>query len=125
MRLRQLLMVLLDNAMRYSRAGGEVSLSMAQTAADHQGHSNLILTVVDHGIGIPADELPRVFDRHFRGADARRHSPDGSGLGLSIARLLAQAHGGNLDLTSAEGHGTRATLTLPMLDTASLNASET
>ena len=125
MRLRQLLMVLLDNAMRYSRAGGEVSLSMAQTAADHQGHSNLILTVVDHGIGIPADELPRVFDRHFRGADARRHSPDGSGLGLSIARLLAQAHGGSLDLTSAEGHGTRATLTLPMLDTASLNASET
>jgi two-component system, OmpR family, sensor kinase len=125
MRLRQLLMVLLDNAMRYSRSGGEVSLSMAQTVADHQGRSNLILTVVDHGIGIPADELPRVFDRHFRGADARRHSPDGSGLGLSIARLLAQAHGGSLDLTSAEGHGTRATLTLPMLDTASLSATET
>ena len=124
MRLRQLLMVLLDNAMRYSRSGGEVSLSMAQTA-DHQGRSNLILTVLDHGIGIPADELPRVFDRHFRGADARRHSPDGSGLGLSIARLLAQAHGGSLDLTSAEGQGTRATLTLPMLDTASLSASET
>lgn len=125
MRLRQLLMVLLDNAMRYSRPGGEVSLSMAQASADHHGRSNLTVTVVDHGIGIPADELPRVFDRRFRGAGARRHSPDGSGLGLSIARLLAQAHGGSLDLTSAEAQGTRATLTLPMLDTSSLGADMT
>lgn len=125
MRLRQLLMVLLDNAMRYSRPGQEVSMSVAPTAADTHGQRNLVVAVLDRGIGIPPEEMPRVFDRHFRGATARQHSPDGSGLGLSIARLLAQAHGGSLELASTEGQGTRATLTLPMVDAASLGAPVT
>lgn len=123
MRLRQLLMVLLDNALRYTRHGGQVSISLDQSAAQADGSASLVLTVADQGIGIPAEELSRVFDRHFRGAAARRLSPDGSGLGLSIARQLAQAHGGNLDLTSTEGVGTRALLTLPLLDAHRLGAA--
>ena len=67
----------------------------------------------------------RVFDRHFRGLVARQHSPDGSGLGLSIARQLAQAHGGTLDLRSEPGVGTRACLTLPLLDPLDLATTTT
>ncbi|MBN8488217.1 MAG: two-component sensor histidine kinase, partial [Burkholderiales bacterium] len=115
-RLRQLLLVLLDNALRYTRPGGQVSITLDASADDTDGVPSLVLSVADQGIGIPADELPRVFDRHFRGAAARRLSPDGSGLGLSIARQLAQAHGGRLELSSTEGEGTRATLSLPLLD---------
>lgn len=115
LRLRQLLMVLLDNAMRYSPAGGEVQLRLDARTGEG-GRRQLGVSVQDRGIGIPADELDRVFDRHFRGLAARQHSPDGSGLGLSIARLLAQAHGGTLELRSAAGEGTCASLTLPLLD---------
>ncbi|MBQ0929900.1 HAMP domain-containing protein [Ideonella sp. 4Y16] len=123
MRLRQLVMVLLDNALRYARPGGEVSLDLRHAAGGKDGSDSLVLTVADQGIGIPADELPRVFDRHFRGAEARRRSPDGSGLGLNIARQLAQAHGGRLELRSTEGVGTRAIVTLPLLDAADLGAA--
>jgi len=124
MRLRQMLMVLLDNAMRYSHAGDKVQLALQARTGD-DGRRHLTLTVVDRGIGIPAGELPRVFDRHFRGSGARQHSPDGSGLGLSIARLLAQAHGGTLELSSEPGLGTRACLTLPLLDPQDLAPAET
>lgn len=114
-RLRQLLMALLDNAMRYSPARAEVQLAVHAHTAD-DGRRQLTVSVVDRGIGIPAGELERVFDRHFRGQAARRHSPDGSGLGLSIARMLAQAHGGTLELRSEAGVGTCASLSLPLLD---------
>ncbi len=124
MRLRQMLMVLLDNAMRYSNARGEVQLALQASTGD-DGRRQLTLTVVDQGIGIPADELQRVFDRHFRGLVARQHSPDGSGLGLSIARQLAQAHGGTLELRSEPGVGTRACLTLPLLDQPDLAPTTT
>ena len=124
MRLRQMVMVLLDNAMRYSNAGGEVQLELQARTGD-EGRRLLTLTVADRGIGIPSEELPRVFDRHYRGLGARQHSPDGSGLGLSIARLLAQAHGGTLELSSEPGVGTRACLTLPLLDQQDLTVSAT
>lgn len=108
LRLSQLLGVLLDNATRYSRAGDRVDILIEAEPTE------LRVTVRDQGIGIPVHELPQVFDRHFRGALARRHSPDGSGLGLSIARSLARAHGGQLELHS-NADGTRAVLTLPRL----------
>lgn len=113
LRLRQLLGVLLDNATRYSRPGGVVELELQPVVAAAGDGELVELTVRDQGIGIPPHELPQVFDRHFRGERARRHSPDGSGLGLSIARSLAQAHGGQLDL-QADADGTRAVLRLPL-----------
>jgi signal transduction histidine kinase len=106
-RLRQLLLALLDNAIRYSRPGGSVSVHLRPEGPDW------CVDVQDQGIGIPPHELPQVFDRHFRGSEARRHRPDGSGLGLPIARALAQAHGGRLQLASPPGQGTLARLVLP------------
>jgi two-component system, OmpR family, sensor kinase len=108
-RLRQLLVVLLDNAVRYSRPGGVVQVE-AQTDAT-QGWT---VCIKDQGIGIAPADVPQVFDRHFRSAAARRHRADGSGLGLAIGRLLAQAHGGRIALQSEEHVGTTVTLWLPL-----------
>ena len=107
-RLRQLLVLLLDNAIRYSAEGAQVNLQTLTEGKYWQAR------VQDHGIGIAADELPRVFERHFRGEQARRHRADGVGLGLSLARVLAQAHGGTLDIASAVGQGTIVSLRLPL-----------
>ena len=114
LRLRQLLGVLLDNATRYSKPGGQVQIRVWAQAHAAGEPSTVHVTVSDQGIGIPAHELPQVFDRHFRGALARSHSPDGSGLGLSIAHALAQAHGGQLQLRSVNG-STEAALSLPLV----------
>ncbi len=114
LRLRQLLGVLLDNATRYSKPGGQVQIRVTAHAHAAGESSTVHVTVSDEGIGIPAHELPQVFDRHFRGALARSHSQDGSGLGLSIAHALAQAHGGQLQLRSGNG-GTQAVLSLPLV----------
>lgn len=122
LRVRQLLLVLLDNAVRYSHAGGRVHVRVRH-ADDADGTGWAEVEVRDEGIGIGPDELPRVFDRHFRGEAARRHRADGSGLGLSIAEALATGHGGTLTLCSEPGVGTTATLRLP-LATARAGTSE-
>ena len=70
-----------------------------------------VLQVTDTGVGIPADELPHIFDRFWRGQGAARVSD--SGIGLSVAAELARAHGGQLTASSQPGHGTEMTLTLP------------
>lgn len=112
-RLTQLLLLLLDNAVRYSQPGGVV-----RWRASNQGDW-LVLEVKDQGIGIPPNELAQIFERHFRGEVARRHRASGSGLGLPIARALAQAHGGSLEIHSqfagpdAAG-STTAVLRLPL-----------
>lgn len=111
-RLRQLLLILLDNAIHYSRTAGTVEIRVATSGG---ASSQWWVEVRDEGIGIAAGDLPRVFDRHFRGASARQYRPDGSGLGLPIARALAQAHGGSVELRSAPGQGTVARLSLPAL----------
>ncbi len=109
-RLRQLFMVLLDNAVHYTPAGGRVRISASRPPGLWR------VVIDDTGVGIGADELPHVFERRFRGAAARERRPEGSGLGLPLARDIALAHGGSLDLGSAPGAGTRATLTLPPLE---------
>ena len=69
---------------------------------------------VDTGIGIPAEHLPRVFDRFYRVDPSRSPETDGTGLGLAICRSIAEAHGGRLEIDSNMGEGTRATLLLPV-----------
>lgn len=110
-RLRQLLLILLDNAVRYSPDGSTVQLRLL---APGHGGTHCVVEVADEGIGIAAHELPQVFDRQFRGEAARRQRPDGSGLGLSIAQALVRAHGGRIELTSTPGQGTLARLLLPV-----------
>lgn len=112
-RLTQLLLLLLDNAVRYSRSGGVVRWRVSNQ------DDWLVLEIKDHGIGIPPQELAQIFERHFRGRVARQHRASGSGLGLPIARALAQAHGGTLEISSQfagpEAAGsTTAVLRLPL-----------
>lgn len=105
LRLRQLLMVLLDNAVRYGGRNGRVHVACMPTP------SGVVVRVEDNGMGIPEEELERVFERFVRGSNAL---PGGSGLGLPVAKAIAEAHGGALSLTSREGDGTLATVTLPV-----------
>ncbi len=116
-RLRQLLLLLLDNAVRYSHPGGRVRVRLGAAPGDPAEPAwaapHWVVLVEDEGIGIAAHELPRVFERHFRGAAARTHSAEGSGLGLTLAEALARGHGGTLELASTPGRGTVARLRLP------------
>ena len=113
-RLRQLFTLLLDNAVRYSHPEGLVQVRTRQVA-DQEAGLLWELCIADQGIGIDADELPRLFERNFRGTRARLHRADGSGLGLPIAATLARAHGGRIDVNSQPGGGTAITLRLPIL----------
>lgn len=110
-RLRQLLLALVDNAVRYSRPGGTVRIAARAVAGDTPVAE---VTIRDSGIGIDAGELSKIFDRGYRAPNARSHRSDGSGLGLPIARILARGHGGSIELTSETGAGTLATVTLPL-----------
>jgi two-component system sensor histidine kinase BaeS len=103
--MHQVVTNLLGNALKFTPAGGTVTISTSE------GGQNAVLEVADTGIGIPADELPRIFDRFWRGRAAAQTS--GSGIGLAVAAELAQAHGGTLAAASQPGDGTRLTLTLP------------
>ena len=97
---------LLGNAIKFTPAGGRVLLS-ARPCRDA-----LIMSVADDGPGIPPEELPRLAERHFRGAHSR--GIDGSGLGLFIVRAVVEAHGGHLRVASGNGRGTTVTVTLPL-----------
>lgn len=104
---RRLLMILLDNAIKFAPSGGEVRLSVA--AAD--GAATLV--VEDNGIGISADQLPHVFDRFYRGDPARGRS-EGAGLGLSIARWIADVHRAEISMRPAAPRGTRVEVRFPI-----------
>ena len=113
-RLRQLLVALLDNAVRYSRRDGEVRVELNRSMSS-ENVPYCEIRVIDQGIGIPEAELARVFERNFRGESARLYRADGSGLGLSIAKWLAKAHGGDIEIKSVPDLGTTAILRLPLL----------
>jgi two-component system sensor histidine kinase BaeS len=105
-RLHHVITNLLTNALKFTPAGGRVTIATWPAGTD------AALTVTDTGTGIPADELPHIFDRFWRGRQASQTS--GSGIGLAIADELTQAHGGQLSATSQLGQGTQMTLTLPL-----------
>ena len=105
-------MILLDNAVKFTPPGGRVSL----TVTAPEGRATLV--VQDTGIGIPPDQIDRVFDRFYRGDPARTRvsgveSRGGAGLGLSIARWIADAHDATIAIESPPNGGTRATVVFP------------
>ncbi|ASF47196.1 sensor histidine kinase [Methylovulum psychrotolerans] len=108
-RLRQVLFILGDNACRYSKPGGHIAVCLA--ADGHQA----IISLSDQGIGIPAQDLERIFDRHFRSNNALSSRNDGSGLGLPMAKAILQAHGGQVSVASTEQQGSTFTVTLPLI----------
>ena len=106
-RLRELLTVLLDNAVKYTDAGGRVDVSVRKE------HRKAIITVSDNGPGIPSEALPHVFDRFYRVDEARSRESGGTGLGLAIARHIVEAHSGTIDVESKIREGTVVTVELP------------
>ncbi len=107
-RLKQLLLNLVDNGIKYTQPGGVVRLSLAKDNAWAQ------LTVSDTGIGIPAEDLPHIFDRFYRVDKARGRAQGGSGLGLAIVKWIVQAHGGGIQVDSTPGQGTTFRVSLPL-----------
>jgi heavy metal sensor kinase len=104
--LRRLLFNLVDNAIKFTAAGGNVMIKTAR------GDGEARITVTDTGIGIAPEDLPHVFQRFYRVDSAS--GQDGTGLGLAIARSIAEAHGGSIAIESTIGVGTRAIVTLPL-----------
>jgi two-component system, OmpR family, sensor histidine kinase SenX3 len=109
---------LIDNAIKYSDPGSEVVVSVSST-----GERGLI-GVRDHGIGIPAADVERIFERFYRVDRARSRDTGGTGLGLSIVRHVVQAHGGEVGVDSKEGEGSVFTLVLPLTTGSARNLSE-
>jgi two-component system, OmpR family, sensor kinase len=107
-RLKQLMLNLVENGMKYTPKGGKVMISLSQTNGWAQ------IGVEDTGMGIPAEDLPFIFDRFYRVDKARNRAQGGSGLGLSIAKWVAQAHGGDIHVESEVNKGTRFTVVLPV-----------
>jgi two-component system phosphate regulon sensor histidine kinase PhoR len=106
-RLKQIVVNLLDNAIRFTPRGGTVSL---RTASDDAGS---ILEVSDSGIGIPQSSIAQVFDRFFRVDEARSREDGGAGLGLSIVKSICSAHGAEIDVTSQLGAGSSFRVKFP------------
>ena len=106
-RLKQLVLILVDTAIKYTPATGRVALSLRRDG------STARLTVRDTGIGIAPEALPHVFERFYRADSARSRGAGGTGLGLSIARWIAMQHGGTIELESVPGRGTTALVTFP------------
>jgi signal transduction histidine kinase len=106
-RLVQVLGNLVGNALRYTLEGGHVTLAARQQAG------GIRLTVQDTGAGIDPADLPRIFDRFYRGDDARETDEGESGLGLAIAKSLVEAHGGSISVTSTPGEGSTFAIILP------------
>jgi two-component system phosphate regulon sensor histidine kinase PhoR len=107
MRLEQVLNNLLENALKYTEANGEIRIRAAERAG------GIELRVEDTGIGIPPTDLPHIFERFYRADKARSRERGGTGLGLSIVKHIVQSHGGSVAATSKYGSGTAIILTWP------------
>jgi heavy metal sensor kinase len=107
-RLRELFMNLLDNAIRYTPAPGTVSVSLRREG------QMAVVAIMDTGIGIPAEDIPFIFERFYRVDKSRSHAEGGSGLGLAICRHIAEAHGGKIEVESQVGAGSTFSVWLPL-----------
>ncbi|MBN1652801.1 MAG: HAMP domain-containing histidine kinase [Deltaproteobacteria bacterium] len=106
--LQQLIGNLLGNAIRYTPKGGSVSVRMSKVGV------SLRIEVKDSGIGIPEQDIPRVFDEFFRSTNARKHTHEGTGLGMAIVRAVVERHKGSISVESKVGSGTCFTVDLPL-----------
>lgn len=109
-RIQQVILNLLSNAIEFTPQGGSITVAVTR----HNGH--LRVAVTDTGIGIPAEDVPRIFDRFYRVDKARARTLGGTGLGLAIAREIISAHGGQMGIESVEGQGTTVWFTVPYGD---------
>ncbi|NWF70184.1 MAG: HAMP domain-containing histidine kinase [Chloroflexi bacterium] len=109
-RLKQLLLNLVGNAIKFTPDGGKITLGLSEK--DERAY----ITVRDTGIGIAPDDLERIFDRFYQVDSARTHTGGGAGLGLAIAKWIAEAHGGSIRAESEVGKGTTFIITLPVLE---------
>ncbi|WP_100402680.1 sensor histidine kinase [Bacillus sp. FJAT-42315] len=107
-RITQLLYILIDNAIKYNQPGGKVFLTVRREGKD------VDILVEDTGIGIPSDQLSRIFDRFYRVDKARSRELGSNGIGLSIAKWIVESHGGKIDVSSAVGKGTTFHLQIPI-----------
>jgi signal transduction histidine kinase len=108
--MQQVFLILIDNAIKHTPPGGSVTVHVQRHGQSAQ------VTVADTGAGIAAEHLPRIFDRFYRADRARAREQGGTGLGLAIAKMLVDAHDGQLQLTSTLGVGTQVTVTLPLVN---------
>jgi heavy metal sensor kinase len=115
-RLKQVVLNLVDNALRYTPPEGRVRLSASHDEAEKLAR----IEVEDTGQGIPAEDLPHIFDRFYRGDPSRARASGNTGLGLAIVRAIVQAHGGTIDVASTLGEGTRFRVALPADDLVNL-----
>jgi signal transduction histidine kinase len=107
-RLKQIVVNLLDNAIKYTLNHGTIWLNV------HSTNHKALLDVIDNGIGIPAEALPHIFERFYRADKTRSRDMGGAGLGLSIVRSICQAHGGAVYIESKENEGTACRVELPL-----------
>ncbi len=107
-RLKQLFLILLDNALKYTPSGGRVSVRLSCT------RDSATVTVCDTGVGIPAEALPHIFERFYRADPARARDPGGTGLGLPIAQWIVEQHSGAIHVESTPGRGTKISVRLPL-----------
>jgi signal transduction histidine kinase len=110
---------LFSNALKFTPAGGEVVITLS-----HEDETTAVVSVRDTGIGIPADELPYVFDRFHQVNNALARSHEGTGIGLALVQNLISLHGGSVEVESIEGEGTTFHVRLPIVQDASTPADE-
>jgi two-component system phosphate regulon sensor histidine kinase PhoR len=118
-RLGQVLLNLIHNATKFSRPGGRVTIGAAVAPADVAGDAGpaVVLSVHDEGVGIPAADLGRIFERFYKVDRARVRGRGGTGLGLAIARHIVESHGGRIWAESEEGVGSTFRFTIPTAPT--------
>jgi signal transduction histidine kinase len=118
-RLKQVLVNLISNAIKYTPNGGEVVVGLGKT------ENQACLTVSDNGSGIPVEDMPHIFERFYRGEKSRTRSRDGKGfgLGLSIAYWIVRNHNGQIEVSPRQPKGTTFTVWLPLAQGPCIDAS--
>jgi signal transduction histidine kinase len=112
LRLEQVILNLVNNAVKYSPAGGVVTVRVERQA------EAVLLSVCDEGLGIPAEALPQLFQRFYRADNVAAHHISGMGIGLYVVREIVTKHGGSVDVISSEGVGSTFTVRLPLATSA-------